>query len=369
MTVNSRNKSGSSADVEQIILMIGPSITAHGGVASVCAEYARFGVFERLNVLYLTTFERGSAFHKACIAIAALLTMLRHLRLGHVRGLHAHTATNASFWRKAMFCVVARLYRVPYVLHLHSGDMPAFLSRSNRVAKVLAIKLMLAADRVVVLSPEWAHWLQCAAPGACAAVVPNPVQLPPTLTETPRSEFPTILFLGRLESAKGVPELLTAFADVLKFFPEATLLLGGEGDFDGVAQRIKELSIDASVKVLGWVSGQAKLDLLSSCWIFALPSHHEGLPVGMLEAMAFGMPCIGTPVGAVPGLIADSGGGVLVPVKQAKDLADSLITLLSDHDLRLKMGRRAAHHIRENYATEIVEQRLKGIYENLRFIK
>ncbi len=352
-------------DGNPIILMVGPSFTAHGGVASVCAEYARFGILERLNILYLATFEHGSPFHKIGVAVSAMVTVLRHLRRGNVRALHAHSATNASFWRKAMFCMAARLYRVPYVLHLHSGDMPAFLARSNWLAKYLAIKLLLAADRVVVLSPEWAQWLQKIAPRARAVVVPNPVQLPSTAAAPRRSAAPSILFLGRLEAVKGVPELLFAFADVLKVFPDATLFLGGEGDFESVRQQTLELSIESSVKVLGWISGQSKQDLLATCWVFALPSHHEGLPVGMLEAMAFGMPCIGTPVGAVSGLLAASGGGVVVPVNQAKELASSLMVLLGDAALRLQMGQSAAVHVRENYAAEIVERRLREIYENL----
>ena len=365
-TVNNQLNVTRQPDRDQAVLMIGPSIAARGGVASVCAEYSRFGIFDRLNIIYLTTFERGSTLHKVGVACSAMLTAMRLFRRGNILGLHAHSATNASFWRKAVFCIAARLYRVPYVLHLHSGDMPAFLARCTWFGRFFAIKLILAADRVIVLSPEWAIWLQRIAPQVRIEVVPNPVQLPSGTVATRKSRMPTILFLGRLEAAKGVPELLDAFASVLQKFPDAILFLGGEGDLEGVRKQTRHLSIESSVRALGWVSGQQKLDLLSSCWVFALPSHHEGMPVGMLEAMAFGMPCIGTPVGAVPSLLTASGGGFVVPINHTKDLASSLELLFHDNELRLRMGRCAALHVHENYATEIVESKLKEIYKNLR---
>jgi glycosyltransferase involved in cell wall biosynthesis len=365
MTVSSQQNLLGQCHTDPLILMVGPSITARGGVASVCAEYERFGIFERLRIRYLGTFERGSVFRKFRVAFSAVLVTLCHLRRGSIVGLHAHAATNASFWRKSIFCMIARLYGVPYILHLHSGDMPAFLARCNRFSRSLANKLISAADRVVVLSPEWAVWLKQISPRAHVEIVPNPVELPPASVGLQRTKAPTVLFLGRLEAAKGIPELLVAFAEVLHILPDAILYLGGEGDFDGVRQRTRNLSIESSVKILGWVSGQSKRDLLSTCWVFALPSHHEGLPVGMLEAMAYGMPCIGTPVGAVPGLLAASGGGVVVPVNQARDLAKCMGWLLNDAELRARMGACAAAHVHENYGTGIVERRLKAIYESL----
>jgi glycosyltransferase involved in cell wall biosynthesis len=348
-------------------VMLGPGLACRGGIASVCASYRDGGLFERLGVRYLSTFEQGSAARKMAAAASALLRFTGLLFTRRVALVHVHVATNASFWRKALFCELARLARVPYLLHLHSGDTPAFVQRCGSLGRRWVMRTLRGAQRVVVLSAEWQAWLRTLDPTLPTEVLPNPVPPAPAANAADaRSAEPSILFLGRLQAAKGVPELITAFAEVRRVLPAARLVLCGEGDRAAVHEQLAELKLLGAVECPGWVEGERKRALLASSWVFALPSHHEGVPVGMLEAMAAGLPAVGTPVGGVPGLVRASGGGLLVPVGDAAALAQALLSLLTDRALAGRLGTQGQQHVQAHNGLDVVERRLAALYAQAR---
>ena len=351
----------------RVNLMLGPGLGCRGGISSVCASYRDGGLFERLGVRYLSTFEQGSAARKLAAAASALLRFGGLLLARRVGVVHVHVATNASFWRKAVFCELARLARVPVLLHLHSGDTPAFLQRCGGLGRRWVMRTLRGAQRVIVLSAEWQAWLHTLDPTLPTEVLPNPV--PPAPAGNPaqaRSAEPSVLFLGRLQAAKGVPELITAFARVRQVLPGARLVLCGEGDRAAVHEQLAALKLLGAVDCPGWVEGEHKRALLAGSWVFALPSHHEGVPIGMLEAMAVGLPAVGTPVGGVPGLLRASDGGLLVPVGDADALARALLTLLTDRPLAERMGAQGQRHVQAHHGLDVVERRLEALYAQAR---
>ena len=101
----------------------------------------------------------------------------------------------------------------------------------------------------------------------------------------------TLLYLGALEPAKGLLELLAAFSRLHAdpTVPETTLVIGGEGSLrDELGQRVQELGLGAAVRFAGFLSGEARIRCFREADLFVLPSHTEGLPNAMIEAMAAG---------------------------------------------------------------------------------
>lgn len=364
MSSNNQAKPARKEAGEKFVLMIGPSTTSRGGMASVCAEYERHGTLNRLKVIYLASFNGGTFLDKLLLAFRTELRLLQLLCAGRIAVLHVHAATDMSFWRKTVFCLSAHFLNVPFIFHLHSGDMPGFLHRATSFGRWLALWIIRTAAVVIVLSTEWATWLRSVVPNAKIEIVSNPVEIRKNYSNIERMAVPSILYLGRLEAKKGVPELLEAFSKVLQSIPNATLYMGGEGDLIGMRNICEIHSIENSVRFIGWVSGLQKQELLSKCWLFVLPSHFEGLPVGMLEAMACGTPVVGTRIGGMPGLIEGSGGGLLVDVNRVDQLVSALVDILSNDCLRLTMGQKAHSYVEQNVSSEIVENQLAAIYKN-----
>lgn len=343
------------------LIMLGPDLSAKGGMASVANVYREGGLFERWGIRYISTFEEAGSVRKLWLAFCALLQVLRQLLLGRVAGLHIHTASRASFWRKSAFALLALTFRRPYVLHLHGGMMQEFYADQCGSSGRSWIRFILRhAAAVIVLSPQWADWLQQICPQAKVAVVPNPVQV--GQLEAGRKEQGSVLFLGRLEQNKGIYELLDALAIVVRQFPQLRLLIGGDGEVDQVRAKAEQLGLGSNIELHGWVSGAQKQVLFSRASLLVLPSYKEGLPMAVLEAMAQGIPVVASKVGGVPYAIRDKVEGLLVPAGDRAALAEALLCLFADPALAQKMGAAGWVRARQLFSVPAVLQQVDALY-------
>lgn len=149
---------------------------------------------------------------------------------------------------------------------------------------------------------------------------------------------PDMVLVGlvcRLVEQKGVTYAVEAFRQVAADFPEAVLLITGDGPLrDSLQAQARPLG--DRVRFLGWRPDTAAL--FAALDIFLAPSLWEGFGLVLLEAMAQQTPIIGSTVSAIPEVIADGETGLLVPPRDAAALANALRTLLADGPLRLHLG-------------------------------
>jgi glycosyltransferase involved in cell wall biosynthesis len=156
---------------------------------------------------------------------------------------------------------------------------------------------------------------------------------------------PTLLYLGRLKKYKRIDLILAAVARLRDRGVPPTLFVAGEGDDGPRLRRLaRELGLTPDiVSFLGLVSEEKKLELLQRAWVNVLTSAKEGWGITNLEAAACGTPSV---VSDSPGLrdsVLDGRTGLLVPHEDVATLADKLQALLSDEDLRDRMGSAARH--------------------------
>ena len=171
--------------------------------------------------------------------------------------------------------------------------------------------------------------------------------------------------MGRVEAAKGVFDLLAAVAVLVPSFPDIELVIGGTGALTELRQRAAALGIVDHLSLPGWLDPAGKQAELARAAVFCLPSHAEGLPMAMLEAMAAGKAVIVTHVGAVPEAIDDGVNGLLVPPASVPHLAAALRRLLSDAALRCALGHQAHATIAAHYSTDVVIGRIAALYAEL----
>ena len=345
------------------VVMIGSSRATHGGISSMVNVYFAHGLFERWNAEYLETHRDGSKAQKALKAARAWLAFMARLATASVALLHVHIASDASFWRKALFIVPAHLLRVPYLLHMHGGDFAAFYrGRCGPVARAFLRFLYRNAQLVVALSDEWRDALAEAIPGIRLVVVPNPVEVP-TLPAALAALPPRVLYLGVVKEAKGSFDLLRAWPAVLAAQPDARLVLAGSGEIDRARALAAELGVSKSVDTPGWTAGEAKAALLREATLFVLPSHFEALPMAVLEAMAAGLPVVATAVGGIPDVIDNGRDGVLIPLQDTQAIAAALVELLADSDRRRALGTAARRRASETFSADVVVPRIEAIWE------
>ncbi len=337
------------------ITMVGTRLDTMGGISSVVNAYRDAGLFERWNVRYIASHQDGASWRKLGRFMLGWLRFIGTLLLRRPDLVHIHSSSGASFWRKLTFFVPAVVLGVPVVFHIHAGRFPQFYDRLRpSIGRPLVRWVLRRSACTVALSPYWAGVLGRIAPGVRVRVVLNPVHVPAQPHHAPVPG--KVVCLGRLSRDKGTPELVRAFAAVAGRHPEASLHLAGDGDTRPVQQDSAALGIASRVHVPGWVRGDAKEAMLRSAAIYVLPSHFEGLPMGVLEAMARGIPVLASAVGGVPDAVLDGRDGLLVPVGDVQRLTAALDRMLSDAPLRARLGSSArARATREFSAARIVE--------------
>jgi glycosyltransferase involved in cell wall biosynthesis len=346
------------------ILMVGTALEGKGGVAAVVSVLRHHGLFERERVRYVATHREGSSAVKAKGALSGFWNTLLACFSQHPAVVHVHAASRASFVRKSIVLLIARLAGCKTIFHLHGGGFRQFATVEAGSLMRHWIRHTLEASSVVItLSNGWAGFVRGFAPKARIAVVPNSVPLP-----APSSLAPVpgrILFLGRLEAAKGVFELLAAGARLAPKFPGLRLVFGGEGDMESLRKRAAELGIGDRIELPGWVGPSARDEQLARASVFCLPSHAEGLPMSMLEAMAAGTAVVATSVGGIPETIVDGDNGLLVPPRDEEALASALEQVLGDETQRARLAGNARVTIEQHYSTEVVCGQLSALYREL----
>lgn len=390
--------------------MLGTDLAGKGGVAAVVAVLRDDGLFEREAVRYLPTHREGSGWQKTRAAVAAFWRTIA-ICCGQAPALvHVHSASHASFRRKSLLLLIARVAGCRTVFHLHGGGFRRFAeSESGPFTRWWIRHTLRRSSAVIALSPNWADFLRAFAPGVNVVVVPNSVRLPASQSIAAASvntaigagdstatsagvgtaragvNAPTaaingigagatvttsptpcrVLFLGRAEAAKGAFDLLAAIGALVPTFPGIELVIGGDGALDDIWRRAEELGIANHLILPGWLNPAQKQVELERAAIFCLPSHAEGLPMAMLEAMAAGKAVVVSSVGAVPEVIEDGINGLLTPPGNVPELVAALSRVLGDDVLRAALGRQANATIAARYSTEVVIGSISALYADL----
>lgn len=321
--------------------MFGPSWSARGGMASVAKSYADAGMFEECGVRYISTYEGAQYLLQVRVFGLAVLRLLAGLVARRVDLIHLHSASRGSFFRKALLAKLAVTFRVPYLFHLHSGEfLEDYQQRWPLWKRRLAERALGQAARVLVLSESWRKAFAAVLPQAHYQVLLNPVEVPEELPCKAAARH-MFLFLGRVTDKKGAFDLLQALPAVINRWPEARLTMAGPGDIERARVLVSRLGLPSDVVSFpGWIDGEQKLQAIASAGTFVLPSHYEGVPIGVLEAMAHGLAVVSTQVGGIPDVVTSGHNGRLVSVRDVAALSEALIQLLAEpHDTQAQVDR------------------------------
>jgi glycosyltransferase involved in cell wall biosynthesis len=153
--------------------------------------------------------------------------------------------------------------------------------------------------------------------------------------------------MGRLSREKRFDRLIDAIGEVRRRFPEARLLLIGEGPERPVLEKRAAERAPGGVIFTGFRSDSTRL--VARAELFVLSSEREGLPISLLEAMALGVPVVAPAVGGIPELVRSGESGLLAEEGSASALAPLIERLLGDPELRARLGASARETVRRRH--------------------
>ena len=173
--------------------------------------------------------------------------------------------------------------------------------------------------------------------------------------------------VANLRSPKGHQYLVEAAAQICKDIPNVEFLLIGEegkGNLkEQLEDQIADLRLEENVKLLGFRRDVKQL--LRIMDVFVLPSLSEGLPLSVVEAMAASLPVVATDVGGLKEIVSDGETGYLVESGNAAVLADKVSTLLTDKNLRKRMGNKGRKVALDRFSLESMIDNYQNLYEKL----
>lgn len=314
---------------------------------------------DRFELVVVPTFRDAGRLGKALHAVRGIGRSALLLATSHVDLVYLQTSSGFSFRRKALVAALARVFRRPYVLHVHASDFDRYYASARGWERWLVRRTLGRAALVIALSHSWERRIVEIA--ACTTTsIPNPVAIPPT--PAPLDAQPArIVSLGRLGERKGSLTLIRALALLGGPHAEAQLTLAGDGDRSLAQREAVERGVAQRVELPGWVGAEQRARILRSATVFALPSREEGLPVALLEAMAYGIPAVVSPVGGIPDAFEDGRHGYLVAPDDPEALANRLQRLLDEPEAARRMGRQARADAAERFAIEVVAARLGDV--------
>jgi glycosyltransferase involved in cell wall biosynthesis len=182
------------------------------------------------------------------------------------------------------------------------------------------------------------------------------------LVEPPSERLgpPTVLFAGVLGEQKGVMTLIEAFARVRESVPDARLLLAGHGPLEPMLrQRVEALDLRGAVSFKGFVGRDAIAELYRSSHILAVPSiWRENAPVVVSEALACGLPCVGSDIGGIREFLQEGECGLTARPRDPETLAAGMIRLLGDHRLWRRFSANARRYALREFCPDRHRQQI-----------
>jgi len=280
---------------------------------------------------------------------------------------------NPSFGIKALIrdgilLLLAKSLRCKVLVFMHGWDPACELTVLGPL-RFLFRAVYFRADAYVVLAEEIRQKLlrlgydKQIVVGVTA--VPDDLFLKPHTSPRTDARPVRVLVLSRIDPGKGVMEAVEAYRIVRETCSDVVLTIAGSGsELPKIREYVASRKIPG-VEFLGYVDGLEKDLAFGAADIFLFPTHSEGMPVNVLEAMAYGLPVITRPVGGIGDFFEDGRMGFSTMSGDPRVFASMLKQLVTDRGLRLAMGGYNCAYARRRFAASNVAAFLKQIYATL----
>jgi len=353
----------SSPNIPKIV-HVGPGLGVRGGVSAV-ERLIIDSISPHVQVEHIATMEDGGILRRIRVFGAALWRIHSILRDESPCIFHVHFASRGSTLRKCIVALMVLRGAGLLVLHAHGGGFEHFFSNLPKPLQNRVARIFRRSHGFVVLSTQWQEFYatKLAVRRDRIRILVNPTSLPSLVPDRGRRDSVQFLFLGRINDPKGAFELLDAYRALpATSRAAARIVFAGDGQVEELRRRAAAIGPDVAVR--SWLDHEERDHLLAASDVLVLPSHHEGVPMAILEAMAYGLPIIATPVGGIPDVIRHGREGLLVEVGNRAALTSALARMIAEPALRMSLGR-GARASAESLDVTNYGQRLLEFYQTI----
>ncbi|MCF8214119.1 MAG: glycosyltransferase family 4 protein [Chitinophagaceae bacterium] len=342
------------------VLFVGPK-NEKGGIGAVLETYRA----EMDGFRLISTYPSDARVNKSFYFLQQIASIFKLLITdADVNILHIHCASRGSFFRKSLVVLLGNSLGKKTIMHIHGGLFHRFYQSSYFITFLVQL-ILRSCDRVICLTNEWSHTFSEELKLGNLSVMLNPVKTFPLSPYRDSYNSISLLFLGTITDNKGIFELVEYLQNnPFYLHNKIKLTICGEGESDRLISLINKENNGGNIIFAGWVHGSQKDEMISDTDIFILPSHYEGLPMAILEAMSAGKPIISTSVGGIPSVVIPHHNGWLIEPGKINQLDAVLDEIFNNPGLISRYGMNAFDDAKQFHVQSIVSK-LNTIYNEL----
>lgn len=341
------------------VLIVATSRKTRGGITSVIKAHESGKQWKKFHCHWVQTHKDGSVLTKLSYLARGFIDFI--FRVPFYNIIHIHISQPTTIRRKKPFLVFAKKLGKKIIVHFHAFNVEETVN--GKYSKKYAA-FFNAADKIIVLSNWWRRQLI-----SSLSLNPNSIEVLynpcPIVIKDNSNQKDSILYAGTVNERKGYKDLINAFAHIAQTFPSWRLSIAGNGDIEQGKELTLRLGIADRVDFLGWINGKTKEAAFREASIFCLPSYAEGFPMAVLDAWAYGLPVITTPVGGIPDVAKDGENMLLFNPGDIDALSSQLEKLITDEELRNKIAAQSHELANGIFNVDTINSQLGEIYENL----
>ena len=242
------------------------------------------------------------------------------------------------------------------VHHVHQNVLNLELNPIAAQALTLSERAIKYYKSVIVVSESTKQALiNLGLPENRMRVIPNGVDTD-FYKPTSKSPSPTILWVGRVKRYKRVEHVLYAFGIIEKQLPQSKLIIVGNGDYlENIKSLAKKLELQ-NIFFPGFIEEKKKAELMGSSWVIVSSSFIEGWGMTITEAAACGTPAVAYDVAGLRDSVSNNETGLLVSDGNFKALAQNMLRILQDDQLRAKLGSNALNRAKQLNWSKVAQE-------------
>lgn len=341
------------------VLIIATSNKTRGGITSVIKAHQKGEQWKDFHCKWIETHIDKGDFLKLLYFCKGWILFILNLPFYDI--VHIHTSEPPSAIRKCPFMWWSKLWKKKVIVHFHAFSPETTINgKYQKVYKYL----FNHADKVIVLSQLWEKYVNDTFHlGNKIQVIYNPCTteiLPEKYTKQN-----IILYAGTVNTRKGYTDMIKAFAKIAPQYPDWEIVFAGNGEIENGIKLAKELGIESQTKFLGWINGKDKDKAFKEASFFCLPSYAEGFPMAVLDAWAYGLPVITTPVGGIPDIAKDGENLLLFQPGDCNKLAAQIERMIKDNTLRNSLTKQSFILSQTTFNIDIINKEIENLYKNI----
>ncbi len=341
------------------VLVVATSQNTRGGITAVIKAHKNGAQWKEFQCKWIPTHIDKNTIAKVAILVWGFIKYLFLLPGADL--VHIHFSEPTSAKRKVLFLRLAKKMGKKVIVHFHSFSPDTTINSqySSRYKE-----LFCKADVVVVLSNYWKKVVnEKFHLGNKIRVIYNPC---PFLMYSKKYEKTnSILYAGTLNRRKGYEDLIKAFAMIAPMHTDWKVIFAGNGEIDNASQIANKLGVSSQVSFIGWVNGADKDKAYKEAKVFCLPSYAEGFPMAVLDAWAYGLPVVTTPVGGIPDIANDRENLLLFSPGNIEQLSNCLDDIISNEELRNKLAAESYNFAMTTFNINTINMQIGELYKEV----